>query len=94
LRKKTNDSIGMGISMDSIINKNEDIQARCNKCGRCFKYENGLFREDFFEGQKVWGYFSEKDLEQHSFKLCESCYDEMINGFVIPVKAENKTEAL
>ena len=56
----------------------------CNGCGRNLKVENGFLREDVFEGKKQWGYFSKKDGILHSFVICEKCYDEMIDRFVIP----------
>ena len=56
----------------------------CNRCGRILKSENGILREDVFEGKKQWGYFSKKDTKMHSFVLCEECYDKMISRFVIP----------
>ena len=36
--------------------------------------------------RKEWGYFSKRDLEVHEFAICESCYEKMIDQFVIPVK--------
>lgn len=61
----------------------------CNGCGRPLKMEHGILREDVFEGKKQWGYFSERDGELHSFLLCESCYEKMIEQFkVAPMMAE------
>ena len=40
----------------------------------------------------AWDYFSEKDGEVHHFDLCESCYDELINQFRLPVDVEEQTE--
>ncbi|NLL92600.1 MAG: hypothetical protein GX225_00420 [Clostridiales bacterium] len=42
----------------------------------------------------VWGYFSEKDGERHSFDLCEDCYDAMIKNFKIPICIEKRTELM
>ena len=42
----------------------------------------------------AWDYFSEKDGEVHHFDLCESCYDELVGGFRIPVDVEEQTELL
>ena len=50
----------------------------CNGCGRVLKYDNGILREDVFEGRKQWGYFSRRDGEIHSFLLCEECYEKMV----------------
>ena len=55
-----------------------------NRCGRklegtdCTPVEEGLHVE------KSWGYFSGKDGEIHSFDLCESCYDRLVQDFQIP----------
>lgn len=66
----------------------------CNACGKKIRIENGILREDVFEGKKVWGYFSGKDAVYHSFILCEECYDKMISGFSIPVEETAVTEFL
>ena len=51
----------------------------CNQCGReisvlCVEH--------------TWGYFSEKDGENHRFDLCEECYDRLLKGFLIPAEIE------
>lgn len=66
----------------------------CNKCGKEFKGKNGILHEDGLFVVKEWGYFSEKDLQIHSFNLCEMCYGEMIKGFVVPVEVVDKKSAL
>ncbi len=60
----------------------------CNKCGREIAVKNGRAEEGVFSVDHTWGYFSEKDGERHSFDLCESCYDEFIASFIIPVEIE------
>lgn len=60
----------------------------CNKCGREIQAVDGYPREGVFSADCTWGYFSEKDGEKHSFDLCESCYDELIGSFQIPVEIE------
>lgn len=67
---------------------------KCNNCGRVLQIEHGILKEDIYCGRKQWGYFSKKDLEQHSFYLCETCYDEIVSKFQIPVKKETMNEAL
>lgn len=67
---------------------------RCNQCGRKIRVENGICKEDVFEGRKEWGFFSKKDLRVDHFFLCESCYDRMIHSFCIPVEQKKKTEVL
>ena len=45
-----------------------------------------------FSADCVWGYFSNKDGERHSFDLCESCYDELLKTFLIPVEIEKQAD--
>lgn len=66
----------------------------CNACGRALRIEDGILKEDIFEGGKEWGYFSRKDLEIHRFYLCETCYDRITGGFLIPPEIEDKKEIL
>ena len=54
----------------------------CNKCGK------EISQGDVLSVDKRWGYFSDKDNEVHHFDLCETCYDEIILGFQIPVEVE------
>ncbi len=61
----------------------------CNACGREIA---GSAKEEVLNVTKDWGYFSEKDLERHHFVLCESCYEKMIAGFVVPVTITEVTE--
>ena len=58
----------------------------CNKCGKEIVVENGRLSEDMLQGEKRWGYPSEKDNEVHEFDLCEQCYDEFTATFLIPVE--------
>ena len=60
----------------------------CNKCGKEIALENGMCFEDVLSVEKRWGYFSEKDNEIHQFDICESCYDEFVGTFQIPVEKE------
>lgn len=66
----------------------------CNGCGRTLRMENGICREDFLEIRKKWGYFSAKDMEKHSFRLCEDCYDKLIQALTIPPQIVEDTEPL
>lgn len=66
----------------------------CNQCGKELKKINGILHEDGLFVRKDWGFFSEKDLQIHTFNLCESCYDVMIETFVIPITIEDKEAAL
>ncbi len=67
---------------------------QCNVCGKEVKKENGFMKEDFLEVTKEWGYFSNKDIELHSFQICEDCYDKWIATFAIPIKKKKVTEVV
>ena len=60
---------------------------QCNACGRQIEKEALWVR-------KEWGYFFFCFLEVHEFAICESCYEKMIDQFVIPVKKTEKIEVL
>ena len=66
----------------------------CNKCGKRVEYIDGILKEDFCYVKKEWGFFSKKDLQVHSFNLCEECYDQLVEGFRVPIIIEEKSEAL
>ena len=65
--------------------KMELAEVVCNKCGRHLVVENGILTEGCFVGNHVFGYFSEKDGSRQAFDLCESCYDAMVEEFLMPV---------
>jgi [ribosomal protein S18]-alanine N-acetyltransferase len=56
---------------------------KCNKCGKDI-----VGHDDYLEVQKIWGYYSNKDFDTHSFVLCEECYDELVSSFKIPASIE------
>ena len=58
----------------------------CNKCGNEIIAKNGISEEEVLSVEKRWGYFSNKDIEVHEFDICETCYDEWISNFVIPIE--------
>lgn len=66
----------------------------CNQCGTLISSGNDtvIVEKDWFTGEKTWGYFSEKDGKTQRFVLCESCYDRLVSGFVLPVYQEDVTE--
>ncbi len=72
----------------------EQNRLRCNKCGKEFKQENNIIKEDFAVIKKSWGYFSKKDGKTHRFFLCEDCYDSLAGGLLIPVEEKDTTELL
>lgn len=61
----------------------------CNQCGKELPVVDGYTGAGVFSVQYDWGYFSDKDGETHSFDLCETCYDKMIEGFLTPVTVNN-----
>lgn len=69
-------------------------EMRCNVCGKKLKIEHGILKEDVFTAKKEWGYFSDKDLQVHSFNVCEECYNKMVSKFVIPVDISIKGEVI
>lgn len=64
----------------------------CNKCGKKFIMDRSVVIEGMFNIEYMWGYFSEKDGEIHSFDLCEKCYDDMVKGFNIPIDIRESNE--
>lgn len=67
-------------------------KVQCNLCGKEIVMENGVFHEDFLTVNKEWGYFSNKDIELHSFRICESCYDKWISTFTVPITKKKVSE--
>lgn len=67
---------------------------KCNCCGKEFRAEQGILKEDRLAIQKDWGYFSDKDMETHRIFVCEACYDKWVSGFRIPPEITDRTEAL
>lgn len=76
------------------IEENDLEMVKCNKCGRELKVSRGTIKEGVFSIDYVWGYFSEKDGEVHSFDLCENCYDKMLKEFVIKPDIKDNNELL
>lgn len=72
--------------------KKELQEMQCNKCGRKIEVRNGIVYEGSFSVDYGWGYFSKKDGENHSFDLCEECYEELIKTFTIPIYKEERNE--
>ena len=49
----------------------------CDCCGRKIDTEG----EDYLHLEKQWGYFSQKDGENHVLDICEECYDKWRSCF-------------
>ena len=69
-------------------------QIKCNMCGKEITVDHGMVKEGIFSCEYLWGYFSEKDGEKHSFDLCESCYDRMTEEFCLPIEKSEATEMI
>ena len=58
----------------------------CNCCGQKIARGNIVgTHADYLHIEKLWGYFSCRDLTKHSFNICERCYNEWIESFMIPL---------
>lgn len=66
----------------------------CNMCGKKLIVKDGILREGGAMFDHVWDYFSEKDGEVHHFDLCETCYDDLISQFKLPVDSEEQIEMM
>lgn len=66
----------------------------CNRCGKMLKTDKGIVMEGICSVNQLWGYFSMKDGQRHSFDLCETCYDTLIRDFVIPVENIEEKEMI
>lgn len=70
------------------------IEVICNGCGKIIPVEKGIAAEDYISVQKIWGYFSNKDGEYHSWELCEQCYDRIVKQFSVPFEKKAEKELL
>jgi len=70
----------------------ELLEVICNQCGRKLLVENGYLKEGCFSADNVFGYFSSRDGERHSFDLCEKCYEKLVAQFAVPVDKKKVTE--
>lgn len=66
----------------------------CNICGTTIGETDSIIKQDYLLIQKNWGYFSKKDGQRHTICLCESCYDQWISTFNVPVLNEEQIELL
>lgn len=62
----------------------------CNRCGKEIPVRGGVPGEDVLEVEKRWGYLSGKDNQVDRFDICEACYDEIVAGFKIQPKENQK----
>lgn len=80
--------------MGRYLGKKEELIIICNKCGKVIKLNGDVALEGIFGVRYDWGYYSKKDTEKHIFDLCEDCYDEMLENFIIPVDIEKNNELM
>ena len=74
--------------------KTKDQEIICNCCKQVIRVQNIMPQTEFLHVEKTWGYFSGKDGECQEFDVCESCYDNWIKTFQIPVQVREVTELL
>ncbi|QUI24912.1 hypothetical protein HZI73_22640 [Vallitalea pronyensis] len=75
---------------EKVIKDNVLTEVYCNKCGKLIYDQHTKKKVDYLSLTKEWGYFSNKDMEIHSFDLCEECYDEFIESFKYPPSKTKK----
>lgn len=75
-------------------NQTDIVTIICNKCKKEVEVENNIIKDGMVSIDTVFGYFSNKDGEKHSFDLCEECYDKMITGFQIYPEIQEVKELL
>lgn len=64
----------------------------CNRCGKQLKVENGILKEGCLQVCQTFGYFSSLDGTKVSFDLCETCYQELKQGFAVAPQEEEQSE--
>lgn len=69
-------------------------EIRCNRCGRIIVFGDMHNKEDYVLIQKEWGYFSRKDGRKYTLRMCEDCYDRLVNECVIPPEIDDVTESI
>ncbi len=75
-------------------NSKELTEVSCNYCGRQLHVSGGIVKEGIVSVDNVFGYFSDKDGQVHSFDLCEKCYDNLMLQFELPATIRNAKELL
>ena len=90
---------GVGRQMKRELEKMEEKamehkKVYCNLCGKEMIVDQVVSKQDYVFIQKDWGYFSAKDGESHTIRICEACYDRWITSFKIPVIRRKQTELL
>ena len=69
--------------------QNLNTEVYCNCCGsKITNINDQITKKDYLHIDKKWGYFSQWDMEEHTFDICETCYKKWITSFVISVQAD------
>lgn len=63
----------------------------CNACGRTLPQKAGITQEDYVFIEKKWGYFSRKDGDIHTLRICETCFDRMLEHLAVPAQCRENT---
>lgn len=79
----------MRIYKDVSVIKKDIKEVICNMCGENIKKDDFDHFYDYLQVDKLWGYTSEYDGENHCFDLCQDCYEKFINSFKIPIDNNN-----
>ena len=76
------------------ILRDEVVRTFCNRCGLLVPdpYPLSDLDSHIVKLFATWGYGSPKDGEDHIAHMCESCYDEMIQTWVIPPTVTGKID--
>lgn len=64
----------------------------CNCCGQRIGDVDEKDRLPFLDVRQTWGYFSKWDGSTHTFHICETCYEKMIQSWCYPPDEEEATE--
>ena len=76
---------------EKMSRKDQKIYFNC--CGKMICLLSEKDRTSFLTVEKEWGYFSDKkDGRIHRMDICESCYEKMVEKFVIPPEEKQVTE--
>ncbi len=72
------------VKSERLVSIDNLIEIVCNSCSKHINVKEQT--ENYQSFNVKWAYFSKKDFEQHTFDLCETCYDKIVSTFMIPVE--------
>ena len=67
-------------------------EIRCNMCGRKIIFGEKHDKEDYLLIRKEWGYFSRKDGNRYTIRMCEECFDRFVDDCVVSPEIDDVTE--